>query len=111
MEAEIVQRIPTLANTIVALGFPHALYGEEIGLVVQTESFDDIRLAIREVVRSLPLRMRPKVVLYGNDVIRRTHTRKIQRRALVPFFKPYEADGSGLTIAAVAGEVATAARP
>jgi long-chain acyl-CoA synthetase len=99
VEAELLQVIPSLANRIAALGFPHGIYGEEIGLVVDVEDFDSIKAPLRAALRSLPVRMRPKVVLHGDAAIKRTHTGKIQRRMLLPLFKRFEHVVDPLTIA------------
>jgi acyl-CoA synthetase (AMP-forming)/AMP-acid ligase II len=101
VEVEIAKAIPQLSGAIVALGFPHDLYGEEIGLVVQVENFEKIQVALENAIGALPTRIRPKIVLHGEAIIPRTHTGKVQRRLLVPLFKHYQRSASPLTIAEV----------
>jgi long-chain acyl-CoA synthetase len=89
VEAAILADLPELAGKIVALGYPNEVYGEEVGLVVERETIDDVRDALTAAIERLPVRMRPKVTLWGPDVISRTHTGKTQRRMLVPRFAGY----------------------
>ncbi|KMZ11423.1 Long-chain-fatty-acid-CoA ligase [Candidatus Burkholderia humilis] len=86
VEATIVDKIPTLVNNLVALGFPHSVYGEEIGLVIEESNSNEAILTLKSVIESMPARQRPKVILVGKNVIPRTHTGKIQHRLLRPYF-------------------------
>ncbi len=89
VEAMILDKLPDLANRIVVLGYPHDIYGEEIGLVLEAEGDDDPSHAVLGVLPQIPLRMRPKVIIQGRALIPRTHTGKIQRRMLRGRFEPF----------------------
>lgn len=89
VEAVIEERCPQLAGSVVALGYPHDVYGEEIGLVVETDDGSAVETLLRPVLADLPVRLRPKVVLWGSDCVPRTHTGKTQRRKLVEYFAAY----------------------
>ncbi|HWS39065.1 MAG TPA: hypothetical protein VN408_40770, partial [Actinoplanes sp.] len=77
----------------------HEIYGEEVGLVVETDDIEPIRERLDDALASLPVRMRPKVTLWGAEVISRTHTGKTQRRMLVPRFAEYERRSMSGTVA------------
>lgn len=89
VEAAIVDKVPSLVNNLVALGFEHSLYGEEVGLVIEEQAAEGVMEDLKRAVESMPLRLRPKVVLCGHEIIPRTHTGKIQRRLLKGSFKNY----------------------
>ncbi|HSY40701.1 MAG TPA: class I adenylate-forming enzyme family protein, partial [Polyangia bacterium] len=81
IERRIVTEIPEIEGRLVALGFPHDLHGEEIGLYLENEELgDELRARRTKVAGEMPLDARPKVILYGATPIPRTHTGKIQRR-------------------------------
>ncbi|HVV48461.1 MAG TPA: class I adenylate-forming enzyme family protein [Polyangia bacterium] len=90
IERRVLADIPELEGRMVALGFPHDLHGEEIGLYLESEALgDDLRARLAKVVGEMPLDARPKVILHGGAPIPRTHTGKIQRRKLHAAFAPY----------------------
>jgi acyl-coenzyme A synthetase/AMP-(fatty) acid ligase len=85
-----VTELPEIEGRLVALGFPHDMHGEEIGLYIENEEIgDDVRARLTKVIGEMPLDARPKVVLYGAMPIPRTHTGKIQRRKLHAAFAPF----------------------
>lgn len=89
VELTVLEELPELVGRIVAVGYPHEIYGEEVGLVVDTADIAECEERLMKVVQNMPVRSRPKVVLWGADVIPRTHTGKTQRRMLVPHFAEY----------------------
>lgn len=104
VEAAIEGRCPQLAGSIIALGYPHDVYGEEIGLVVETDDGAALEGALGPVLNDVPVRLRPKVVLWGPGCVPRTHTGKTQRRMLVDHFAPYRAGaGAGSFVPVEAG--------
>jgi long-chain acyl-CoA synthetase len=82
VEAAIVDKVPKLVNNLVALGFEHAVYGEEVGLVIEEQAAEGLMDELKKAIESMPVRQRPKVVVCGHEIIPRTHTGKIQRRLL-----------------------------
>ncbi len=103
IERRIVSDLPELEGRLVALGFPHDVHGEEIGLYIENEELDDeLRARLTKVVGEMPLDARPKVVLYGTTPIPRTHTGKIQRRKLHAAFAPFRTSRGALRIERVA---------
>ncbi|GLW52015.1 class I adenylate-forming enzyme family protein [Kitasatospora phosalacinea] len=99
VESAILAELPELAGRVVAVGYPHQTYGEEVGLVVDTEDMAGVQDRLMKTVQDLPVRNRPKVVLWGQDVIPRTHTGKTQRRMLVPHFAAYRDRSAAGTVA------------
>jgi len=90
IERRILTDLPEMEGRLVALGFPHNLHGEEIGLYLESEEIDDgLRARLSKVLGEMPLDARPKIVLHGATPIPRTHTGKIQRRKLHATFAPY----------------------
>ena len=90
IERRILTDLPEMEGRLVALGFPHNLHGEEIGLYLESEEIDDeLRARLTKVLGEMPLDARPKIVLHGATPIPRTHTGKIQRRKLHATFAPY----------------------
>ncbi len=86
---EVLNAIPGV-RAAMAVGFDHALYGEEIGAYVQTEpgatlTEADILRACRE---KLSWAKSPKVALFG-DTFPVTSTGKYQRGKLRPLFAAY----------------------
>jgi len=108
IERRIVAEVPEIEGRMVALGFPHDVHGEEVGLYIelpseqlhadQAELGDDLRARLTKVVGEMPLDARPKIVLYGRAPIPRTHTGKIQRRKLHAAFGPFRASRGALRI-------------
>ncbi|HLK91683.1 MAG TPA: class I adenylate-forming enzyme family protein [Polyangia bacterium] len=90
IERRILADVPEIEGRMVALGFPHDLHGEEIGLYLEGETLaDDLRARLTKVVGEMPLDARPKVIAFGAAPIPRTHTGKIQRRKLHAAFAPF----------------------
>jgi len=100
LERTLVEALPELSGLLVVLGFPHKEHGEEVGAYVQIDALDEpLRARIAAAVQSLPVAERPKVVLHGAEPIPRTHTRKIQRRKMQPWFEAWTAHRGPLVIA------------
>ena len=100
LERALVAAIPELSDSLVVVGFAHALHGEEIGAYIELpELGEELTACLTRVVAALPVDSRPKVILYGEASIPRTHTGKIQRRKLVPLFEPYRDCRGALVIA------------
>jgi long-chain acyl-CoA synthetase len=103
IERRIVSELPEMEGRLVALGFPHDVHGEEIGLYIELraeneELGDEPRGRLTKVVGEMPLDARPKVILYGTTPIPRTHTGKIQRRKLHAAFAPFRSSRGALRI-------------
>ena len=99
IERRIVTELPELEGRLVALGFPHDVHGEEIGLYIEHEELgDELRARLTKVVGEMPLDARPKIILYGTTPIPRTHTGKIQRRKLHAAFAPFRSSRGALRI-------------
>jgi long-chain acyl-CoA synthetase len=99
IERRIVTELPEIEGRLVALGFPHDVHGEEIGLYIEEEELgDELRARLTKVVGEMPLDARPKIVLYGTTPIPRTHTGKIQRRKLHAAFAPFRNSRGALRI-------------
>jgi hypothetical protein len=56
-----------------------------------------------KALQSLPVAERPKVILFGAEPIPRTHTGKIQRRKMQPWFATYEGHRGAMVIDAKKG--------
>lgn len=110
VEAVLRRRLPELDHAPWAVvGFPHAIYGEEIGLYIQREfPFDSAHLL--KVLNDLSNDLRPKVVVVGSDDIPMTHTGKVQRLKLQSHFQSCATAGgpSQLVINSVNTSEATA---
>jgi long-chain acyl-CoA synthetase len=90
IERRIVEAVPELSGKFVALGFSHRVHGEEVGAYVEAETLDDdLRARLVRAIEALTVAERPKVVLFGAEKIPRTHTGKIQRRKMQPWFAAY----------------------
>jgi long-chain acyl-CoA synthetase len=99
IERRIVTGLPELEGRLVALGFPHDVHGEEIGLYIEGEELSgELRARLTKAVGEMPLDARPKIVLYGTTPIPRTHTGKIQRRKLHAAFAPFRSSRGALRI-------------
>src|SRR5262249_35975770 len=83
----LIEAVPELSGQLVVLGFAHRAHGEEVGAYVQTDSLDAaIAARLTTAIDALPVAERPKVVLHGTEPIPRTHTGKIHRRKVQPWF-------------------------
>jgi hypothetical protein len=68
-------------------GFAHTTHGEEVGAYIEIDALDDaLRARSLAAIDAMPVAERPKVVLHGTEPIPRTHTGKIQRRKMQPWF-------------------------
>jgi acyl-CoA synthetase (AMP-forming)/AMP-acid ligase II len=87
LEQKLLETLPELSGRLVVLGFPHREHGEEVGAYLEVESCDEeLRARLATAIDALPVAERPKVVLHGSQPIPRTHTGKIQRRKMQPWF-------------------------
>jgi long-chain acyl-CoA synthetase len=104
LEGRIVAAVPEVSGKLVVLGFAHKEHGEEVGAYLEMEAVDDaLRARLTEAVQSLPVAERPKVILFGAEPIPRTHTGKIQRRKMQPWFATYEGHRGAMVIEAKKG--------
>jgi long-chain acyl-CoA synthetase len=105
LERRLVESLPELSGRLVVLGFPHPTHGEEVGAYVELDTLDDSAKArLAAAVGSMPVAERPKVVLYGPRAIPRTHTGKIQRRKMQPWFAPWCAHRGALVFARLSAD-------
>jgi len=87
LERKLVEALPELSGRLVVLGFLHHEHGEEVGAYLEVEECDaGLRERLGRALETLPISERPKVVLHGKEPIPRTHTGKIQRRKMQPWF-------------------------
>lgn len=87
LERRLVDALPELSGRLVVLGFPHREHGEEVGAYLETASLDEaLRARLSAAIEAMPVAERPKVLLHGVHPIPRTHTGKIQRRKMRPWF-------------------------
>ena len=87
LEQRLVEAVPELSGRLVVLGFPHREHGEEVGAYLEMEFLDEaLRVRLARAIAAMPVAERPNVVLHGTQPIPRTHTGKIQRRKLQPWF-------------------------
>jgi long-chain acyl-CoA synthetase len=90
LESRLLIALPELQGKLVVVGFAHKEHGEEVGAYVEMEAVDDeLRTRLVAAVQSLPVAERPKVVLHGAEPVPRTHTGKVQRRKMQPWFAAY----------------------
>jgi acyl-CoA synthetase (AMP-forming)/AMP-acid ligase II len=92
IEAAIEHRFPNCTGAIAIVGFEHQLFGEEVGLVVDTTPFDNGTLdkhEFIEFVSTMHHAYRPRVVMMCRSPIDRTFTGKVQRGKLKARFAPY----------------------
>jgi acyl-CoA synthetase (AMP-forming)/AMP-acid ligase II len=108
LERRIVDSLPELAGKLVVLGFPHREHGEEVGAYIETEKLDEaVRVRFLLAIDAMLLAERPKVVLWGARPVPRTHTGKIQRRKMQPWFAPWAAYRGGTLVSALPSEVSS----
>ncbi len=90
LENRLLASLPELAGKLAVIGFAHREHGEEVGAYLERETVDDsLRERLAAAIQRLPVAERPKVILYGADPIPRTHTGKVQRRKMEPWFGAY----------------------
>jgi long-chain acyl-CoA synthetase len=105
LEQRLIEALPELSGRIVVVGFPHETHGEEVGAYVDMDVLEDsLRARLSAAIRAMPIGERPKVVLHGNQPIPRTHTGKIQRRKMQPWFGAWIAHKGAMVIGRVATE-------
>ncbi len=102
IERRLVALLPGLTGKIAVVGFPHSARGEEVGLYFEGDLDDEMQSALRTTIESVPVAERPKVVLFGAEPIPRTHTGKVQRRKMLPWFAAYADIRGALKIVAMA---------
>jgi len=69
-----------------------------VGAYLEIESCDEtLRARLSAAIEAMPLPERPKVLLHGTQPIPRTHTGKIQRRKMQPWFASW-AEHRGQTV-------------
>jgi long-chain acyl-CoA synthetase len=99
LERRLTLALPELSGKLVVLGFPNVDHGEEVGAYLEVPTVDDgLRARLVQALDSLPLPERPKVVLFGAQPIPRTHTGKIQRRKMQPWFSPWAKHRGALVV-------------
>jgi len=85
----VIQAVPGVSVGL-TVGFDNEYQGEEVGAYVVPQ--DGARLVEEDVLRfcaeRLPFAKRPKVVVFGNEVVM-TATGKAKRLSLKPYFKDY----------------------
>jgi long-chain acyl-CoA synthetase len=87
LERQLLETLPELAGRLAVLGFPHREHGEEIGAYIEAELLEDaVRTRLSAAIDAMPVMERPRVVLHGPEPIPRTHTGKVQRRKMQPWF-------------------------
>jgi long-chain acyl-CoA synthetase len=100
LERRLVEAVPELSGKLVVLGFAHPEHGEEVGAYVETDALpDELRARLLAAIEALPLPERPKVVLHGTTPVPRTHTGKIQRRKMQPWFAAYAKHRGAVVVA------------
>jgi long-chain acyl-CoA synthetase len=106
LERRLIEGLPELSGRLVVLGFPHRTHGEEVGAYVETDTFDEpAQVRLGAAIATMPVAERPKVVLYGTRAVPRTHTGKIQRRKMQPWFAPWIAHRGPLVVAMLNADV------
>jgi long-chain acyl-CoA synthetase len=99
LERRLIEALPELSGRLVVLGFAHQTHGEEVGAYVETDAFDEaLQARMGAAIGTMPVAERPKVVLHGTRAIPRTHTGKIQRRKMQPWFAPWFAHRGALVV-------------
>jgi long-chain acyl-CoA synthetase len=103
LERRLVEAVPELSGRLVVLGFAHQAHGEEVGAYIEMDALDHaLRTQLSAAIQAMPVAERPKVVLHGKQAIPRTHTGKIQRRRMQPWFEAWVAHRGPLVIARLA---------
>jgi acyl-coenzyme A synthetase/AMP-(fatty) acid ligase len=71
-----------------------------VGAYVEIDAWDDgLEARLSAAIQAMPVAERPKVVLHGTEPIPRTHTGKIQRRKMQPWYAPWAAHRGPMVIA------------
>jgi long-chain acyl-CoA synthetase len=91
IERKILHTLPELTGKLAVLGFAHDVHGEEIGAYLELANLpESLQSALEKTIQGLPLEQRPKVILYSEKPIPKTHTGKVQRGKLRELFKEYK---------------------
>ena len=102
LERRLVEQVPELSGKLAIVGFAHGEHGEEVGAYLELDALDDgLRARLSAAIAAMPVAERPKVVLHGSRPIPRTHTGKVQRRKLQPWFAAYSAHRGATLVAPV----------
>jgi len=105
LERKLVQALPELSGRFVVLGFLHHEHGEEVGAYLEVGELDaGLRQRLVQALETLPIPERPKVVLHGSEAVPRTHTGKIQRRKMEPWFARWSGHRGAMVITPLADE-------
>jgi long-chain acyl-CoA synthetase len=105
LERRLIEALPELSGRLVVLGFAHQTHGEEVGAYVESDTFDpSVQARLAAAIASMPVAERPKVVLHGTRAIPRTHTGKIQRRKMQPWFAPWVAHRGPMVVAPLSAD-------
>jgi acyl-CoA synthetase (AMP-forming)/AMP-acid ligase II len=105
LEGRLLEVLPDLSGRLVVLGFPHRDHGEEVGAYLETDVCDEqLRQRLTQALAGLPPAERPKVLLFGAEPIPRTHTGKIQRRKMQPWFARFHEHRGQSVIAELAAK-------
>jgi long-chain acyl-CoA synthetase len=105
IEQRLLDALPELSGQLVVLGFANQAHGEEVGAYVEVAVLDDaLRERLVAAIQAIPVAERPKVVLHGARPICRTHTGKVQRRKMQPWFGPWALHSGPMVIASVPGD-------
>jgi long-chain acyl-CoA synthetase len=101
VEQRLLRAVPELSGRLVVVGFAHKEHGEEVGAYVERGLEESLRGRLLAAIEALPLPERPKVVLHGELPIPRTHTGKIQRRKMQPWFAAWSQHRGAVVVAPV----------
>jgi long-chain acyl-CoA synthetase len=105
LERRLVAALPELSGRVVVVGFPHRVHGEEVGAYVEIDGLrEELRARLTAAIQAIPMAERPKVILHGTRPIPRTHTGKIQRRKMQPWFSAFASQRGPVVISEVAVE-------
>ena len=87
IEDKLTAALPELAGRLAVIGFPHRVFGEEVGAYLHTPTLDErLRAGLTAALDTLGPDLRPKVVLFGPTPVPRQGDGAIHRRALEPLF-------------------------
>jgi long-chain acyl-CoA synthetase len=105
LERRLVDSLPEVSGRLVVLGFTHQTHGEEIGAYLEIDEMDEpLQARLRAAIMAMPVAERPKVVLYGARPVPRTHTGKVQRRKMQPWFLPWRDHNGPMVFARVSAD-------
>jgi acyl-CoA synthetase (AMP-forming)/AMP-acid ligase II len=106
IEDKLLAALPELTGLLAVVGFPHRVFGEEVGAYVQSAVLEDsLRSGLTATLDTLGPDLRPKVVLFGAAPIPRSDDGGVQRDALEPLFAAYADCRGPVQIEAAPGPV------